>query len=73
VVLLTLEEIQMKNMSYVLAALITIGAAAPALAQDKMMDMGDMGMHHRMHHKMMMHHKMRMMHHKKMMMKKDDM
>ncbi|HEY8671750.1 MAG TPA: hypothetical protein VIL63_12970 [Terriglobales bacterium] len=61
----------MKKISYVLAALATIAIAAPAVAQDKpMMDKkSDMGMHHRMHHKMMMHHKMGMMHHKKMMKK----
>lgn len=61
----------MKKISYVLAALATIAIAAPAVAQDKPMvdKKSDMGMHHRMHHKMMMHHKMGMMHHKKMMKK----
>ena len=65
----------MKKASLVLAALATIVIAAPAVAQDKpMMDKkSDMGMHHRMHHKMMMHHKTHMMHHNKMMMKKDSM
>jgi hypothetical protein len=66
----------MKKISYVLAALATIAIAAPSIAsaEDKMMDKGGMGMHHKMHHKkMMMHHKMKMMHHKKMMMKKDGM
>lgn len=63
----------MKKLCYVLAALTTLAVAAPAVAEDRMMDKGGMGMHHRMHHKMMMHHKMRMMHHKKMMMKKDGM
>jgi len=64
----------MKKFSYVFAALATIAIAAPAIAQDKpMMHRDDMGMHHRMHHKMMRHHEMHMMHHKKMMMKKDGM
>jgi hypothetical protein len=64
----------MKKISYVLAALATIAIAAPSIAsaEDKMMDKGGMGTHHKMHHKMMMHHKMKMMHHKKMM-KKDGM
>jgi hypothetical protein len=64
----------MKKISLVLAALATIAIAAPAAAQDKMMDNGmhrGMGMHHHMMHKrMMMHRRHHMMHH---MMKKEGM
>jgi hypothetical protein len=38
--LITPKEIQMKKLSYVLAALATIAVAAPAVAQDKPMKEG---------------------------------
>ena len=64
----------MKKISCVLATLVAVAIAAPAVAQDK--PMMDKGMHkgmmmHRHHHMMMHHHMMRhRMHH---MMKKDGM
>jgi hypothetical protein len=70
------QEIQMKKISYVLAALATIAIAAPAVAQDKPMMKEGMregmhgGMHHRMHRDMGMHRHHHTMRH---MMKKEGM
>jgi hypothetical protein len=53
------KEIQLKKISYVLAALAAIAVAAPALAQDKPMMKEGMDkpmMHDHMHHHMHVHH-----------------
>jgi hypothetical protein len=67
----TPQEISMKKISYVLAALATIVIAAPAVAQDK--PMRHEGMHrgmHQPHHRMEMHRHHHMMRH---MMKREGM
>jgi hypothetical protein len=63
------KEIQMKKISYVLAALATIALAAPAVAQDKPMKEGmdkpmmkegmDKPMMHKRHHHHHHHHTMK--------------